>query len=100
MTVLSAALYSREFYRRSGENAGTESVPPSAGYPTPIGLADAIKTWVEIHDYAFTISSGITNATVLLAGKIATDYERLPHAFKLKRSSSSSILGSTMRVPR
>ncbi|KAI9056924.1 hypothetical protein FKP32DRAFT_1598804 [Trametes sanguinea] len=59
----------KEFCRRPSTTAQSDPAPNTyfAGFPTAISLADAIREWVRIHDYGFTV---ITESTVLLNGGV------------------------------
>ncbi|KAI0668501.1 hypothetical protein C8Q78DRAFT_1071371 [Trametes maxima] len=72
----------KNFCRGSDKTPRSSSRPDAgfAGYPAPITLANAIKSWVEVHDYGFVT---ITNGLVLLNGNVEHTFTA-PHAFLLE----------------
>ncbi|KAI0648288.1 hypothetical protein C8Q79DRAFT_905099 [Trametes meyenii] len=69
----------KKFCRESNKISRSSSQPDAgfAGYPAPITLANAIKSWVEVHDYGFTT---IANGVALLNGNVEHTF-LTPHAF-------------------
>ncbi|OJT12229.1 hypothetical protein TRAPUB_11217 [Trametes pubescens] len=65
----------RDFCRRSDDpNSPRADGHSFSGYPSAITLGNAIKLWVEIHNYGFTV---VTNTVILLNNDIQpSDFSR------------------------